>query len=353
MKSGNPSLRVPIALGEQTRKALLDVGLLNKSLQIRSENKHLLIPTTRLLSHDEIAQILGHEDFEISYHDFEEIYGGPTSLAEVLEDKLSSEEIELLPRAYDLIGDIAVLEIPEELSQYSIMIGEGFRIIHKNFAVVLSKKGAISGTKRVREYDILAGENRTDTIHTEYGCKIAVDLAKAYFSPRLLEEHNRIAEQVSHGECVLDMFTGVGPFALHIAKRVDAKVIAIDINPEAIHLLEKSIRMNKLTGEVHPVVADSKEYVKNNFEKDIDRVIMNHPSGAGDFVESTCHALRDGGILHYYDFMGGEDPESSMISRLSSLVEAAGRKVESVPLVRRVRDSAPFEYQMVVDAIIQ
>ena len=57
--------------------------------------------------------------------------------------------------------------------------------------------------------------------------------------------------------------------------------------------------------------------------------------------------------MHYYDFMGGEDPEQTLTTKLVHLVEDSDRKVKEISLIRRVRDSAPYEYHMVIDAIIQ
>lgn len=261
--------------------------------------------------------------------------------------------IDLLPRAYDAVGDIAILEIPPELHDYKIEIGRAFHQLHPSFSTVLCKRGAITGMTRTRQYEFLSGEEKTSTVHVEYGCRIAVDLARAYFSPRLLEEHNRIASQVQEGESVIDMFTGVGPFALHIARRQSATVTAIDINPHAIELLRKSLSMNKLRGRVIPVVADAGEYVPAHFTHNVDRVIMNHPSGASKFVNAACTAVRAGGIIHYYDFIASHSAEDDMREKITRLVQEAGYIVSEILAIRRVRDSAPYEYQMVVDVVIE
>jgi len=349
MSSKKPFLKVAINNGEQTRKALLEHNLLDTDYKILSEDGMLFMPLIQDVSSKSLGTIMGSTIFETGRMEFEPIFQGPKNLTEALERYLSPEEIELVPRAYDLIGDIAVLEIPDELSSHRETIGRVFHEVHKNFSTILAKKGAISGTTRVREYQCLAGEDKTDTIHTEYGCRLAVDLSKAYFSPRLLEEHNRIAQLVKENEFVVDMFCGVGPFPIHIARQKNAHIVAIDINPDAIDLLKESMRLNKLVGTIEPIVGDAKDYSKSQVA---DRVIMNHPSGAFDFVSDACRILKSLGILHYYDFVGGEKPEDTITDKLTQLVENAGRYIDSVNIVRRVRDSAPYEFQMVVDATI-
>ncbi|MGY5874335.1 MAG: class I SAM-dependent methyltransferase family protein [Candidatus Thorarchaeota archaeon] len=352
MSAERPYLKVPDKQGETYRRGLIEVDLLDCEHRIIADEGFLFFPLSTDINEDDLQEILQRPIFEMGRRMFEYVITGPKTLAEAFKGDLKDTELELLPRAYDLIGDIAVLEIPKELAEHEVRIGSKFLEIHSNFSTVLAKHGAISGTTRVREYKLLAGENRTHTIHTEYGCRIAVDLAKAYFSPRLLEEHHRIAKQVENNELVVDMFTGVGPFALHIAKRCKAKVTAIDINPEGIELLRKSIKLNKLVGSILPVVADAHQHVPKNYNRSVDRIIMNHPSGASDFVSDACHALRDGGVIHYYDFLGGSSPEEELTKLITKLVEQAGREVTEIHKTRRVRDSAPYEFQMVADAII-
>lgn len=350
MTDKSPFVRVPVESGERIRQMLVDMGVFDKEHRIISEGGFLYIPLTRY--EEAIRFHFSSEEVDFGERVFDSTVEGPRSLEEALEDKMSPMELKHLPRAYDLIGDIAVLEIPDEIQHHADVIGEAFHKTHPNFSTVLAKSSAIGGTRRVREYEHLYGEKKTYTIHTEYGFRIAVNLAKAYFSPRLLQEHYRVAQQVDSEETVIDMFTGVGPFAIHIAGRSECTVYAIDINPDAIALLEESITMNPLEGQIIPVVADASEYVSRNFDHNVDRVIMNHPSGAAAFVTDACTAIREGGILHYYDFLGGENAESLLKAKIQRLVEEAGRRVDLIKKVRRVRDSAPYEYQMVADVIV-
>ena len=349
MSTKKPFLRIANKDGERVRKILVEYSLLDLDYKILAGDGLLFFPLRQETQDTQLEEILGPAKFETGEMEFEPVSHGPKNLAEALEGILSPEEIELVPRAYDLIGDIAVLELPDELLKHRETIGKAFHHMHKNFRTILVKKGAIAGTTRVREYDFLSGEHKTDTIHTEYGCRLAVDLSKAYFSPRLLEEHNRIAQLVGTNEFVVDMFCGVGPFPIHIARQKQAHVVAIDINPEAISLLKTSIGLNKLIGTIEPIVGDARDYSGNQIAV---RVIMNHPSGAFDFISDACRILKPHGILHYYDFIGGDDPEKTITDKLTKLVEDAGHSIELVNFIRRVRDSAPYEFQMVVDAVI-
>ena len=353
MSTKKPFLKVPANEGERIRKALIERDLLDTDYKIVAQDTSLYMPLRRKTHSNQVSDIIGPIDFEVGERAFESALQGPRNLAEALEGDMSPKELALVPRAYDLIGDIAVLEIPEELSMHYNLIGRVFHEVHKNFSTVLAKEGAISGTTRTREYRHLAGVNKTKTIHTEYGCRLAVDLAKAYFSPRLLEEHNRVAQLVKDNEVVVDMFCGVGPFPIHIARHHKAHVVAIDINPEAIELLKESMKLNKLIGTIEPVISDARSYISNRGGAVADRVVMNHPSGAFDFIADACRILKPNGVMHYYDFIGGDSPEDTIKQKAIKLVKESGRSVQEVGLTRRVRDSAPYEYQMVVDLIIE
>ncbi|MFX1606590.1 MAG: class I SAM-dependent methyltransferase family protein, partial [Promethearchaeota archaeon] len=228
MTSKKLFLKVAARHGERTRKALLEHNLLDLDYKILSQDRAIFMPLRQEVQSEIIDALLGSIHYETGEMGFEPLSHSPKNLTEALENHLTPDELELVPRAYDLIGDIAVLEIPDELSRHKELIGRVFHEVHKNFSTVLAKKGAISGTTRIREYQYLAGEVKTETIHVEYGCRLAVDLSKAYFSPRLLEEHNRIAHLVKDNELVVDMFCGVGSFPIHIAKQRNAHIIAID-----------------------------------------------------------------------------------------------------------------------------
>ena len=148
MSSKKPFLKVPANEGERIRKALLEKELLDIEYKIVSQNDSLYMPLCRKIQEDQVSDIIGPIDFEVGEREFESALQGPRTLTEALEEHLDSEELALVPRAYDLIGDIAVLEIPEELEKHSDMIGKVFHEVHKNFSTVLAKGGAISGTTR-------------------------------------------------------------------------------------------------------------------------------------------------------------------------------------------------------------
>jgi tRNA (guanine37-N1)-methyltransferase len=287
--------------------------------------------------------------------ELEEIEEKPKSHLDLLAEQLTKDRLALVPRSFDTIGDLVVIEIPDELWDIRQKIGKSLLNVHSSINGVFAKAGKVQGTKRIRPLEFLAGENRTTTIYKEHGLRFKVDMAKAYFSPRLSTEHNRVANQVKEGEIVVDLFCGIGPFAIPIAHRTKSKVYAIDINPEAIELLKENKQLNKLQGAIIPLVGDCREVVKKqNLGNIADRVIMNLPGYAINFVDIACKVLKkEGGIIHFFEFVGGVDsPEEQIIADITKEVEKNNRKVKQILEVRRVRMSAPKQWQMVADVEI-
>ena len=130
--------------GERVRKTLIESNLLDLDYKIIAHDGALFIPLQQETQIERLEEIVGSIPFEAGVMEFEPLSQGPKNLTEALESLLSPDVIELVPRAYDLIGDIAVLEIPDELSKHKETIGRVFHQVHKNFVTVLAKKGAVT-----------------------------------------------------------------------------------------------------------------------------------------------------------------------------------------------------------------
>jgi tRNA (guanine37-N1)-methyltransferase len=340
--------------GEKALVLANKLGIINRELKIHQNTEHICVPLVRQPEENELAKMKAQiPDFELATDVFTKKKQQRKTLIEVLENQLPPHLLASLPKALDVIGDIAILEIPADLKAYESLIGEAILATHKNVRTVLAKVGAVSGTYRLRDFEVIAGERRTSTIHKEYGCQYHVDVAKAYFSPRLSHEHNRIATLVQKGETVVDLFAGVGPFSVLIAKNKDAKVYAVDINPEAVDLLERNIRLNRVENRVTPILGDAKQTVDKRLLGVADRVIMNLPEKAIEFVDAACKAVKPtSGIIHHYSFVRLPDSVENLKLRFSEAVEKTGRKVDEFLLAKTIRETAPYECQIVLDAKI-
>ena len=355
MSEPAPCIKVKKIHGEKALVLANKLGITNRELKIHQNTEYICVPLARQLEKTELAKLKTEmPSFELTTDVFTKKKKQVKTISDVLEEKLPPHLIASLPRALDVIGDIAIIEIPPELKAHENLIGEAILKIHKNVQTVLVKAGAVSGTYRLRSLKFIAGEHRTTTIHKEYGCQYHVDVAEAYFSPRLSYEHDRIANIVQKGETVVDLFAGVGPFSVLIAKKnPDTKVYAVDINPRAVALLERNIRLNRVENRVIPILGDARPTVEERLRGVADRVIMNLPETAIEFVDDACKAVKPlGGIIHHYAFVRLPDSLENSQHRFSDAVEKAGRKVDKFLLTKTIRETAPFECQVVLDAKI-
>jgi len=354
--SESPCLKVRKALGEKAIPLVRRLNLFNRELRVKREGDYIYIPLVGKPLPAHIRKLKKSlPEFEVSASSFPERARRPLKFANLLEDRLPPHLLASLPRAIDFVGEIAVVEIPPELEGHKRLVGEAILATHKRVRTVLAKSGAVGGTYRLREFEVIAGVDRTETVHREHGCAYHVDLSKVYFSSRLSHEHDRVASKVRENETVVDMFAGVGPFSILIAKkRRNVRVYAIDVNPDAVHYLKTNITVNRVEKKVVPILGDARQVVEEMLKGVADRVIMNLPEKALEYVNVACEAIKaEGGIMHYYEFTGAPEPLEMAKNRLIEAVKQTGRNVKEILLARTVRVTAPYTWQVVADAEVQ
>jgi tRNA (guanine37-N1)-methyltransferase len=290
---------VPAQQGEETRQALIHEGALDASFKVLREDDDLILP---LLEERE-----GAEWFEFEVHPGREP----------------------LPR-HDLVGGIAIMQDDNPEGAQSLLASR------PSLHTVVFARGEVHGEYRTREFKVLAGDPTTRTKVTEHGHRFTVDLAGAYFSARLSTERQRILVQVQEGEVVLDMFAGVGPFAITLAKRASL-VVALDLNPKAIGLMLENIAQNR-TKDVLPMFADARRLDRILSWK-FDRVVMNLPLSGTEFLPEAFRLCRPGGIIHFYSLVSSEGEHTARIRELGGTVLAE----------RVVRSYSPGQWHAVYD----
>src|SRR5208283_612008 len=222
-------------------------------------------------------------------------------LKESLRGVLEPGEIAKLSSAFDLVGDIAVIKIPEALQSRQVLIAEQILQHMKNVTTVLKQSSDVQGEFRTRDLDFVAGVEKYETIYKESNCRFKVNLRSVYFSPRLSTERLRISGQVKEGELIFNMFAGLGTFSFIIAKNKPCVIDSVDKNPEAIRLAFETLKLNKrLKGTVRPVLADASEFASSQIGK-YDRILMPLPEKAPEFLEAAFASAKvPGAIIHYY-----------------------------------------------------
>ena len=292
-------IRVPARQGEAMRQALIREGALDPSLRVLRDGTDLILPLTGP------REGAGRFGFE------------------------AHPGRDPLPR-HELVGGIAILQEDDPVGAEKILASR------PSLHTAVFARGEVSGEYRTRELVILAGRPTTRTMVTEHGHRFAVDLAGAYFSARLSTERQRILNQVQDGEVILDMFAGVGPFAITLAAKA-ALVAASDINPQAVALMLENIARNRARN-VLPILADARR-LAGILPWKFDRIVMNLPLAGTEFLPDALRCCKPGGIIHFYALVSAEGEHTARIQDLGGTVLAE----------REVRSYSPGQWHAVYD----
>ncbi|OPY39196.1 MAG: tRNA (guanine(37)-N1)-methyltransferase Trm5b [Methanoregula sp. PtaU1.Bin051] len=295
-------LRVPAAEAETVRQALIAEGALDRVARPRREGNDVLLPIT--------AWREGAEEGSFE----------------------ANPERPELPR-HELIGGIAVMQDDDPRGAALILASR------PNLHTVLYATSEVEGEYRTKSFRVLAGIPTTRTEVVEHGSRFMIDLSAAYFSARLATERQRVAAMVADGEVVLDMFAGVGPFAIALARHA-ALVVAADINPAAVGLMQENISRNKVRNAI-PTLADARR-LAGVFPWQFDRIIMNLPKSGESFLPDAFRLCRAGGMIHFYALVSAEGEHRVRIGELGGEVIAE----------RVVRSYSPARWHTVYDIVV-
>ncbi|WP_321429898.1 class I SAM-dependent methyltransferase family protein [uncultured Methanolobus sp.] len=221
------------------------------------------------------------------------------SLKDDLKGRIPKEELKGLPNRFDIMGDIAVVSVPEELGLYKEDIAYAIMERMQNIKSVLNKVSKLEGNRRIADFEIIAG-NSTETIHKEFGFSYKIDLRQSFFNGRLSYERKRVASLVKEWERVLVPFSGVGPFAIPAAASA-ASLVAMEINSSACKSFTENCRLNKIEDKIHIINADANS-IPNLIKTEFDRAIIPTPYGMDHFLETISPLVKDSGFIHFYTF---------------------------------------------------
>lgn len=271
-------------------------------------------------------------------------------LKEILRDKLSDDELGYLVQSYDVIGDIAVIIVPPQLIHRESLIGKAILNTHHAISVVAKRVGNYGGELRTIKLQIIAGKNRKETIHKEYGIKFKLNPEEVYFSVRSSTERKRIADQVTDSETVLVMFSGIGPYPLYIAKFSDADaIIGIEINPAAHRYAKENLSLNKIKGGIDLYNGDVTEFVPK-LDLAFDRIVMPLPVSGSDHLSLALDHITPGGVLHHYVMQYPETLDQAILF-LSDKCQQASRTLTHYD-VTVCGHTGPNTYRYCIDALI-
>ena len=156
-----PCVRVPREAGEATRKRLAERGVLSDTHEIAVEDGDIYIPVSEAAD----LEALG-EAFDVVERD-----------AERRESQtLPADSLGFDP-SYERLGDIAIID--EDDDERARAVADAIVASDLPVETVVNRASPIEGELRVRQWDLLAGED-AETVHREYGCAFELDLERVY-----------------------------------------------------------------------------------------------------------------------------------------------------------------------------
>jgi len=351
-----PCVRVDRERGEETRRRLADADLVAEDREIEVEDGYLYVP---VVDADAVP-----EDLTVVVREVDE-----RATQDTPADLLGFDP------SYERLGDIVIVD--EDDPDRARRIADAVMASDIPVETVVNRASKVKGELRVRDWEVLAGEDTeasnasggsedassgTETVHREYGCEYLLDVAEVYFSPRLATERHRVAEQVGRegprpserasgprprasDERAFDMFAGVGPFAIPFAKR-GAEVVGVDLNERAVEYLRENARRNGVADRVTAIHGDVRA-VAPDYADWADRIVMNLPHSADEFLDAAVDIAGDDCVLHYYDIQHDEDP----FGPGETAIRAAAEPEYAVEVETRhvVRSYAPHELNVCLD----
>ncbi len=267
-------------------------------------------------------------------------------LKKLLEPIVPAELLDLVPRSWQLLGNILICNIKKELIPYEHEIGVAFTKIEKRAKIVARKLTPPQGEMRIPHLKIIAGEGSTETIHRENHCVFKLDPFKILFSPGNSNERLRLSQLIQDGEIVIDLFSCVGQFSIPIAVHSKPfKLYAIEINPEAYRYLVTNILLNRVANVVEPILGNCKNVAPVGIA---DRVIMGVINGTEKYLDTAFNSLKNrGGIIHYHESF----PKRLLQEKLEKIEKKAEQKSFKIKFLnfKRVKKYAPSIDHIVMD----
>ena len=272
-------------------------------------------------------------------------------LKDILQAVLSRDEMESLVGSFDVVGDTAIIIIPEKLAAKERVIAEALLQTHKNIRTVAKRVGIYDGEFRTIALKVIGGEDMHETEHRENGVRFFLHPEKVYFSVRSSNERKRVSLLVSPGEDILVLFSGVGAFPLVIAANSQAgEIVGIEKNPDAHWYARKSLAGNKRIRNVTFYGGDVVDILPR-LSRTFDRVLMPLPRTSQAYLAIALTTVRSGGRLHFYDFQSADTFRQS-IEKIDQACGENDRKLITAEITV-CGHCSPRTYRICVDAQIE
>ena len=352
------------------KKFFTNTKIINYKYKILKKGKYKLYPLIK--NKDLINKFIESNDFSFNYQIVtEKKQLNPKYKYKTLEDALQhvlpNNYSQLIPHSYDIIGDIAITEFnnikdfnDKEINILKKKIARAITLVNKKVRAVYEKTSEIKGPFRLRDLNLIYGDEEPIVEYKENDCIFRLDIKRTFFTPRLIFERNRISNlNFKEKEIIADLFAGVGPFTIQIAKKNDVVIHAFDINQLAYKFIKENIKLNKLIGKVFKynidiqVLLNPENELGNSLKNTFDRIIMNLPENSLNFLKVACFLLKStGGIIHIYQFSKKPNSIENSLYLLQIEINKINWQIKKILFSKIVKSYSPNTDITVLDVLI-
>ena len=255
--------------------------------------------------------------------------------------KLLPPEAQPPPSSYEQIGHVAHVNLRQPHVPHGKLIGRVMLDrLQPSTRTVVNKLGEVGGPYRTYEMDLLAGEDDYFVQQVEHGISLHFDLKNVYWCTRLEGERTYMIEnEFKPNQLIADAFCGVGALCIRAAVAKGCRVLANDLNPDAVEYCRDSAKRNGIDvsdkgGKFHVQCGDASQFIMNlgigestspesgseseegGGVSDLpDHLLLNFPLDSASFL----NALRwwpsgenfDSCRVHLYTFARGDDERTA------------------------------------------
>ena len=253
-----------------------------------------------------------------------------------------------MPSGYQRMGSVLLLRLSARYRPYFSVIGEAWRE-ELGVDTVLNQVGPVAGEFREPQVECLAG-SQTETEVVEHGVRWRFDAARIMFAAGNRIERQRTGSLTRSGETVVDLFAGIGYFAIPAAAPGRAaRVFAVEKNPLAFRYLRENVEGNGVADRVACVLGENR--TASLPSHGADRVLLGYLPDAIPWVARAVDLLREGGgWVHVHTVADARGARESARRAVESAARAAGATPLSSPTAREVKPYGPGRTHVVVDA---
>jgi tRNA wybutosine-synthesizing protein 2 len=253
-----------------------------------------------------------------------------------------------MPDGYHRLGRVLLLRLPPSYRPYAPVIARAWQE-ELGVDTVLNQVGPVDGEFREPQVELWGGEG-TETEVREYGVRWRFDAARIMFAAGNRTERRRARTLVRPGERVVDLFAGIGYFAIPAALSGPAtRVLAVEKNSLAFHYLTENLVRNGVAGQVETVRGDNRALELSRGAAD--RVFLGYLPDSLPWIPRSVELLREsGGWVHAHTVVDVREGTAEAVRQLRVAAAECDATVTRAPQARAVKPYGPGRVHVVVDA---